>query len=435
MVEPTAVVGILQADTTVCEGTPLTLKASIKWIPSFPAGGKVFYSWTPTPSIEGTGNTQTIIVRPTTSTQYTVVTQTSGFGCKEQATVDITVVPKLEIDIEADTTTICSDVTLPLKAVGGKGNVKYTWFTAPGVPTTLSDLAIANPIASPKASTDYYLKTEEGVCSALDSISIKVNQAPVADFFVNDESVCFGAELFMQENNQDAIAMAWYFGDNSPISNLPQHTHVYAAPGLYPVTLIAIGQSNCRDTIVKNIRVHTPAIADFTSVPAYNSTEVLPVDGAAVTFLDGTQTKGNQILQYAWDFGDSLGASSETGPVYTYTKPGTYLVTLTTVDDKGCVSKATHGPYVVIEPGLMVVNVMTPNGDGQNDVFHVMFEGQTTVTYGIFDRWGRQVFEGTSIRDTWNGQMPDGSQAAEGVYFYRVNIGNKVLQGDLTLIR
>lgn len=432
VVEPTALVGILQPDATICEGTELSLKASVKWVPSLPPGGKVYYTWTPAASIEGPSNVQTVKVRPTTTTRYQVQTQTSGFGCVEKASVNITVVPKLDVLLPADTT-ICSDETKVIKASNGRGNAKYTWYTDPGVPLSLSSTTIAAPIASPKVTTTYYLATEEGICRDADTITITVNKSPVADFFASESAMCVGKELYLQENASDAIALAWHFGDGSPVSNLPQHTHVYAQPGNYTIDFIAIGQAGCRDTMSKQILVHTPSVADFTSIPAYGS-EQIPADGGLVTFFNGSQNNGHLIQEYSWEFGDGSASGAE-APTHTYTQPGTYMVKLTTIDDKGCVSVVEHGPYQVVEPGLFVANVLTPNGDGKNDVFRVAFEGQTAVSFQIIDRWGRVIFEGASVNDVWNGQMPDGTPAAAGVYFYQVTVGSKILKGDLNLIR
>lgn len=87
-----------------------------------------------------------------------------------------------------------------------------------------------------------------------------------------------------------------------------------------------------------------------------------------------------------------------------------------------------------------VPNAFSPNGDGLNDRFEVVSQ----VTQGeflmqIFDRWGKQVFEGNSINSSWDGTY-NGKQAGVGTYFYKIVFtcisGEKMIQkGDLTLIR
>jgi PKD repeat protein len=64
-----------------------------------------------------------------------------------------------------------------------------------------------------------------------------------------------------------------------------------------------------------------------------------------VRFID--LTLGTPPLQHAWDFGDGLGVSSASDPLYTYAHPGVYTVTLTITNSLG-VSSVSHA--VIIEP-------------------------------------------------------------------------------------
>jgi hypothetical protein len=41
------------------------------------------------------------------------------------------------------------------------------------------------------------------------------------------------------------------------------------------------------------------------------------------------------LQTYTWNFGDGVGTSTQENPVYTYSTPGNYLVTLNTLDSNG----------------------------------------------------------------------------------------------------
>ena len=56
-------------------------------------------------------------------------------------------------------------------------------------------------------------------------------------------------------------------------------------------------------------------------------------------------TVGTHPLSYSWDFGDGLGTSSYSDPIYTYAASGTYTVTLTITNSLGS-DTVTH-PLVV----------------------------------------------------------------------------------------
>jgi gliding motility-associated-like protein len=88
-------------------------------------------------------------------------------------------------------------------------------------------------------------------------------------------------------------------------------------------------------------------------------------------------------------------------------------------------------------------NVITPNGDGENDVFDPKVEGETFYHIMIFNRWGEKVFETSNKGDDWNGKNRNtGGDCAAGTYYYIVKydligkvkgIGSKT--GTITLIR
>ncbi len=80
----------------------------------------------------------------------------------------------------------------------------------------------------------------------------------------------------------------------------------------------------------------TLPVADFSS-----SNPVLP--GESVRFSDRTQ--GTHPLTYSWDFGDGVGTSSYSDPIYTYAASGTYMVTMTVTNSLGS-DTVTH-PVVV----------------------------------------------------------------------------------------
>ncbi|UOQ97383.1 gliding motility-associated C-terminal domain-containing protein [Hymenobacter sp. 5317J-9] len=63
---------------------------------------------------------------------------------------------------------------------------------------------------------------------------------------------------------------------------------------------------------------------------------------------------------------------------------------------------------------LSFYNVITPNGDRQNDRFVIEnIEQYPNATLTIFNRWGRQIYQSTNYRNTY-----DGENNVPGVYYY-----------------
>lgn len=86
-----------------------------------------------------------------------------------------------------------------------------------------------------------------------------------------------------------------------------------------------------------------------------------------------------------------------------------------------------------------IPNVISPNGDGQNDRFVIEFmEYFPGTQLTIFNRWGNVVFDQTNY-DRYqvenNGWDPE--DLSEGVYFYELKVPQvrEVVSGNLTIIR
>ena len=90
---------------------------------------------------------------------------------------------------------------------------------------------------------------------------------------------------------------------------------------------------------------------------------------------------------------------------------------------------------------LELPNVFTPNGDGTNDYFQLLFfDGLKTFSCTILNRWGQTIREYDDPAFMWDGKDESGDDILQGVYFYIVkavsNGGNEIVkQGNVTLVR
>jgi len=89
---------------------------------------------------------------------------------------------------------------------------------------------------------------------------------------------------------------------------------------------------------------------------------------------------------------------------------------------------------------VFIPNVFSPNNDGNNDFFNVRI-GKDAIGMDmmIFDRWGQQVYQTSSIVAGWNGTY-ESKDAELGVYQYLIKVkfrdnSVKTYAGDVTLIR
>jgi hypothetical protein len=90
---------------------------------------------------------------------------------------------------------------------------------------------------------------------------------------------------------------------------------------------------------------------------------------------------------------------------------------------------------------IEVPNVFTPNNDGSNDYFQLLFFGGIkTFNCTILNRWGQVIREYDNPAFMWDGKDEAGDDVVEGVYFYIAkavsNGGNEIMKhGNVTLVR
>ncbi len=86
-------------------------------------------------------------------------------------------------------------------------------------------------------------------------------------------------------------------------------------------------------------------------------------------------------------------------------------------------------------PYIELPNVITPNGDGINDVFvPIKMRSVEKIKTYIYDRWGTLISVSDSKEILWDGKY-NGNPVPEGVYFYKVEFSPARLQRDITIVR
>ena len=185
------------------------------------------------------------------------------------------------------------------------------------------------------------------------------------------------------------------------------------------VTITASFTDACGRTVTASVNI-TILDAPPITVTTQNYTEPCAEDSLAITaFASG----GFGGLQLEWN----TGATGDVAYADLLTS-GTYVVVATDACDRTASASST----VTIECDIIVPNVFTPNGDGQNDRFEIEGILSTTNTVKVFNRWGQLVFEMNNYRNNWGAVgIP------EGTYFYEVIVDrhDEPYTGHLTILR
>ncbi len=196
-------------------------------------------------------------------------------------------------------------------------------------------------------------------------------------------------------------------------------------PGLYTVTVTdASGRSATETVAVANAEGFTTSFSKINCATNTSSN-----DGSYRITVGG----GTPPYSYKW-------CNNESGNINNRLAAGRCAVTIT--DANGC--QSTEVFTVCVETtGAECYRgrqVISPNGDGLNDVFVIECVETTNNTLTIFDRWGRQVFFARNYLNTFNGVSDDGETLTEGTYMWVLRVleagRNPVLhKGTLTIVR
>ena len=135
-------------------------------------------------------------------------------------------------------------------------------------------------------------------------------------------------QFYDLSSDRSVVSWNWNFGDGN-LSSLQNPTHQYADDGLYNVTLIVSDDDGSINSVTKLLTVFSiKPDANFSYSPNNPSTEDL------VDFTDLSTDADGSIVNWTWDFGDE-NQSYLQHPSHQYADNGSYIVTLTVVDDDG----------------------------------------------------------------------------------------------------
>ncbi len=327
---------------------------------------------------------------------------TDNFGCTYDTTITVTVTPSPQgpIVITGDQV-ICEDGVAFLDAPLGFDT--YLW--NPGNATG-SNVNVG-------AGT-YTVTVAYGNCP-LTSDPFTVTEAPNPVPIVTGPTFSCGGVPVTLTTTEPFTTYLW--------SNQSPNASITVGTGNYSVTVT--NDEGCTGTSDPYPIV---VASDPTAAYITNPNSPQPM-GTSVLFTDASTVQGSTIVGWDWTFGD-LGTSDDQSPTWPFSDPGDYDVTLVVTTADGCVDTVT-AVYIIFPPDITIPNVISPNGDDQNDYFvirNIEFWSNELTIYG---RWGNKVYEVKNYVNQWKA---DG--LPEGTYYYVLTLNDgKEHAGHITVLR
>ncbi|WP_242926419.1 gliding motility-associated C-terminal domain-containing protein [Pontibacter vulgaris] len=342
----------LGADKELCEGETLELN-------TFNQGAT--YLWQ-----DGSTNSTFTVTAPGT---YRVEV-TSQNGCKQTDEISIKYNPLPVINLGPDHN-ICANTTITLDAT--QPGMTYKWNTGATTPT----------ITVAQAGEFRVTLTNSKGCTATDAIRVNHLPLPVVNLG-RDTTLCTDETLLLNATFPNATYL-WQDGSSAP-------TFKVMESGKYWVDVTNEFGCTVRDEIWVPYLVRPTIFLGNDTTLCYGDTLVI-----------GKELPGS--IKYKWQDGS-------TEAKYKVTKPGTYKLKAynqhceasdeITVKFKECIG------------GLFIPNIITPNGDGLNDVFfiHGLTEDDWELT--LFNRWGNKVYHTGNYKNDWAPQPG----TTTGMFYY-----------------
>jgi gliding motility-associated-like protein len=361
--------------------------------------------------------------------EYRVV---NDFGC--EFTQSISVIAVAPPVVNAADIPLCTGQQNQFEAVieNAVENAPYAFSWSPT--TGLSSPVVADPIVSNVADGATYSVTVTAIgldnCAGSDEATVSLVEplvdtpSPQYNCFATFPDTLHSA----QQLNPDAVFL-WYMNDEF-MATETDDTLLVSDDAHYQ---LVVNDLACNTTDTVDFYIAPPlVIEDRIMRPC---AETLPVDIIA--------DDQNQSIIWDWDLYPSLVAygAGNADTTFNYdmqtlaqvTNPGVYAINIA---QEHCQETGTI--VIRFEPeecNLIIPNIMTPDGDGNNDTFEVTsIRRYPGSSIQIFNRWGSMVYEDTDYNGKWSGDgLPD------GVYYYIVgfkkNTGVEYYRGDLTIIR
>ena len=382
--------------------------------------GAAHYAWT-----FGDGGNDTLFdpqhVYLTQGT-FTVTLVASNGGCAQTATDTININHSVIASFTADPDIVCQQSPVNFTSTSTGVGLSYLWNFGNGVTANTANTSYTY---NNTGSYDVTLVVTDFVpCHDTVTQTVYVDTMSGISLGLTDTVICQGTYITFTGlfSNIGNTGVTWYFGNGDSIRNVDPVSYVYPTPGIWTASVTAYYRA-CKDTgASRTVIVRAQPLINLGP-----DTSICPGSGV-ITLADNINVPPATWL---WNTGQTTAA-------ITVNNPGVYVAT---VNLDNCY--ATDSVVVLSDCYMNVPNVFTPNNDGVNDYFYprqFLTKGLTSFKMDIYNRWGQQIFETSSLDGAgWDGKLNNIDQP-EGVYIYVIDgtfkDGQKEHhQGNLTLLR
>lgn len=315
------------------------------------------------------------------------------FGCTDTSEAVVVLEDMITTPLSVEGDSVCAGEDAVLTA-SGSGTI--LWYSDPGA-TDLIGSGGSLPMNDATTGISVHVVQYDGACISDTLVAmLVVLPSPNGVAIAGPVAACAGDTIFLQLIGPPGTNGEWTTPAGGHTG--PDLLIAPVAPGDAGSYSAAAFLGDCPgDTATMVLTVNVP-------VPYSLGTDTAFCPGQSLVLQ-----LPDDFTQVAWSTGDS---ATSIGLV----APGSWSVQA--VDPNGC-AFADQIAIGAADCTIEVPNVISPNGDGVNDVLEVRGFGEPVMLV-IHNRWGMKVVELHGLVVKWNGRTAENDVVPEGVYYYEL---------------
>jgi len=431
-------------DTITCLLPKIVIQPSDSVIP-----GNLFFEWTSLGAfIESGSQTPEPVVSSPGMIAVTVSHPTNGCMSKDTFTIWADTVAPL-VSLGPDIVSQCEDDPLQIEGVFTPG-VAISWVAVEG--EILEGSESPNPLVT---RPGIYIATAQSAsngCSASDTIEI-IQSVFLEEAALDDSlKVCWSEPVFISGNLPlGPITGRWSSPTGASISDpTAATTAILSNPPLATHLVVwTLSSTECpdydADTLILLSSLPPDLSDDIFIIPTGSSMADIPIlANDQIPFLPVpsilSEPNHGMVL-----LGSDNSALYSSNPGFCGTDYFSYSVCTPECPNQcdTAIVRVEITPTALLDPDG-IPNAITPNGDGNNDLFVIEFlengncGNRPEPELVILNRWGDVVYSAKPYKNDWGGQGSDGSMLPQGTYYYilKLDVANGlILKGDITILR
>ncbi|MEL6124532.1 MAG: hypothetical protein AAFR14_12525 [Bacteroidota bacterium] len=362
------------------------------------------------------------------------------FGCESVLEpTSVVVNPLPEVDVFIPFRNLCTDRdTLSAYATQDE-RFTYSWMIEDEVVGRRDTLTLYPLIPDISELTLMVSDGRGCVTSVKEPLNISVTPMVIPEIPAID--LCEGEMITIGEVNGDAERYNW-FVSNGVLAEGSEPTFRFTESGIYNLGIIGTNAGICADTF--------EAEGFFTVFDSPNAAFEYEANVDSVILGDVQFTSlSTGESAFFWDFGDGT-TSALKDPLHVYDLNRPIEVVHVALQENNGFRLCTDTTVQIISPEWITTffapDALSPDfGEPEVRLFTPVGLGIIDYEIVIYSPWGEPIWLSTALEDgspveSWDGRLPSGETAPQGVYIYKAEItfesGNEVTKtGVIHLLR